>query len=766
MNDARLLRGNGRYVDDIDDTGALHAVVLRSTEAHGRVVRFDATAALASGEARLVLGPDDIAEWLSPLPTTWRLPGQRARHVDPQARVVRYVGQPIGLVVADSRALAEDLAERVAMDIEPLPAVIGLDEALAEGAPLVHPDVCGNVAGRIHFGDPVEELEEIFATAAHVVERRLGIQRASHSPLEPRGLLAEWVPAVRRLTVWSSTQAPHVVRRELSATLGLRVDEIRVVAPDVGGSFGGKVTLHVDEALVCLAAVLLGGRVKWIEDRTESLTASYQGRGQRAWARLALDDTGRFLAVHADVKGDLGAFSIQAGSGPFQVTGLALEGPYRFERAGATVTGVYTNAVPTGAYRGYGMQEAAWIRERLIAEAARERGLDLVDLQLRNMIGPHEMPYTTRTGMTYDNGDYPAVLKRAADIGARRRRASTDTVRRGVAVSAGVEITGFAPTALLEAFGIDWSGWESVRLRVNHDGTVVVFSGVVGIGQGIETALAQITADRLDVPLESVTVELGDTATSPYSDLSSQASRSLTLAGGALVRACDRMRERMAALAAGCLGADPADITRDGPVFRVAGRETTATWAEVASRGWKGWGRPDPDRIQLEESVDFDPPALTFSYSAHGAAVAVDTETGRIAVEDYWTVNDSGVVVNPLIAVGQVVGGVAQGLGIALLEEALHDPVTGRPLTTGFGDYTLPSSGDVPPVTVEERTTPSEVTPGGFKGLGEGGAILPPAVVANAVADALPETGEALTSSPLTPFRIWSALRAAKAEQD
>ncbi|WP_406181080.1 xanthine dehydrogenase family protein molybdopterin-binding subunit [Streptomyces sp. NBC_01006] len=764
IQDARLLRGEGRYVDDIDEAGALHAVVLRSTEAHGVVTRFDATAVLAGGEARLVLGPDDIAERLDPLPTSWRLPGQAALHVDPQARIVRYVGQPIGLVVADSRAVAEDLAERVAVDIDPLPAVVGIDAALADDAPLVHQDTGSNVAGTIHFGDPADELEEIFRTAPHVVERRLSVQRVSHSPLEPRGLLAEWIGHTRRLTVWSSTQSPHVVRRELAAALRLRADEVRVVAPDIGGSFGSKVTLYVDEALVCLAAMVLGGRVKWIEDRTENLTATYQGRGQQARGRLALDGDGTFLAVHADILGDLGAFAIQAGSGPFQVTGLALEGPYRFERAGSTVTGVFTNVVPTGAYRGYGMQEASWIRERLVTEAARERGLDPVQLRLRNMIGPGEMPYTTRTGLTYDSGDYPAALRRAAAIGADRRRASTPTLRRGVAVTASVEITGFAPSALLEAFGIDWSGWESARLRVNHDGTVTVFSGVVGIGQGIDTALAQIAADRLGVPLDWITVELGDTATSPYSDLTSQASRSLTLAGGALMKAAEKMRERMRLLAAGYLGADPADVSMDGDVFRVAGRDTTIAWREVASRGWKGWGRPDPDRIRLEESVDFDPPALTYSYSAHGAAVAVDLETGRTSVEDYWTVNDSGVLVNPLIAAGQIAGGVAQGLGIALLEEVVHDPATGRPLTAAYGDYVLPSVGDVPPVTIEDRVTPSEIIPGGFKGLGEGGAIPPPATVADAVADAVPEIGERLTDTPLSPFRVWSALAAAKTD--
>jgi len=315
---------------------------------------------------------------------------------------------------------------------------------------------------------------------------------------------------------------------------------------------------------------------------------------------------------------------------------------------------------------------------------------------------------------------------------------------------------------VLEMFHIDWSGWEAGTVRVNHDGTVTVFSGVIAVGQGIETTLTQIVADRLGVPMELVGVELGDTATTPYSDLTSQASRSLTLAGGALMKAAARMRDRMHKLAAAYLRTDAAQVTRDGLLFRTAGSEDTITWREVAFRGWKGWGRADPERIQLEETVDFDPPAITYAYSAHGASVAVDLETGEIDVEDYWSVNDSGVLVNPLVAEGQIVGGVAQGLGIALLEEAVSDPASGRPLATALTDYILPAAPDLPRISVEHRCTPSEVIPGGFKGLGEGGAIPSPATIVNAVADAVPEIADQLAATPLSPFRVWSALAAAK----
>ncbi|MEW2512416.1 xanthine dehydrogenase family protein molybdopterin-binding subunit [Streptomyces sp. NPDC046870] len=770
---ARLLRGRGRFVDDIEAPGALYAAIVRSPVAHGRILEWDAADALALPGTRLALGPREIERLTDPLPTVWTLPGQSPDRVLLADDTVRYVGQPVGVVVAGSRAQAEDAAERVRLRIDPLPAAVTVEAALAPDAPLLHAGSRSNLAGTVAFGDPAPEIEEVVARAAHVVSRTLAVQRVNHSPLEPRGVLAEWLPGQESLTVWSSTQSPHAVRQELATALRLRVDQIRVVAPDVGGSFGGKVMLYPDEAMVCLASVVLGRPVRWTEDRAENLTSSYQGRGQSAVARLALDEDGRFLAVDAHITGDLGAFSVQAGSGPFQVTGMTLEGPYRFERAGAVVDAVYTNTVPTGAYRGYGMQEAAWIRERLIDEAARELGFDPVELRLRNMLRPHELPYVTRSGLTYDNGDYPTALRRAAELARSRSRPSDGTVSRGTGVTASVEITGFAPTALLGMFGIDWAGWEGARVRVNQDGTVTVFSGVISIGQGIETALAQIVADRLGVPLPWISVRLGDTDVTPYSDLTSQASRSVTLAGGALVRASERMRERIRALAAGRLDADPADVTLDlGPdaasspekaMFRVAGASSAVSWREVAHRAWKGWDRgPDEERIQLEESADFDPPALTFAYAVHAAAVAVDRETGKVTVEDYWTVHDSGVVVNPALADGQITGGVAQGIGLALLEEAHHDPVDGRPLATGYQDYVLPTLGDVPPVSVEHLCTPSEVVPGGFKGLGEGGAIPPPATIAAAVANAVPAIAGALNRTPLSPAVVWTALDDAK----
>jgi carbon-monoxide dehydrogenase large subunit len=374
------------------------------------------------------------------------------------------------------------------------------------------------------------------------------------------------------------------------------------------------------------------------------------------------------------------------------------------------------------------------------------------------------MPYTTNTMLTYDSGDYPAVLRRAMEIGETRRRPSTDRIRRGIAVTGNVEITGFAPSALLEMFQIHWSGYETGTIRVNEDGTVTVFSGVTPMGQGIETALAQIVADELGVPLDMISVQLGDTATAPYSNFSSQASRSLPLAGAALITAGATMRERMLGLAARTLGVGVEDVKLDGTLFRAGTTGAEATWREVAHRGWMGWGRGETHKILLEETVSFDPPGIAYAYSAHGAAVAVDLDTGKVTVEDYWTVNDSGVLVNPLIADGQIIGAIAQGLGIALLEEAVFDPETGQPLATSYLDYVIPLSEDVPDITIEHHVTPSPIITGGFKGVGESGIQPPPATVANAVANAVPEIATGLTATPLSPSRIWTLLEDAGLE--
>ncbi|MFE7133384.1 xanthine dehydrogenase family protein molybdopterin-binding subunit [Streptomyces sp. NPDC057638] len=764
----RLVRGDGRFLADLHPGQERHAAIVRSPLAHAEITGFDASAARDDPRCALVLGPDDLHTRTTAIPTVWRLPGQPPEGIPLALHTARYAGQPLGIVVADTPAAAEDLAQTVRLDLTPLPPLTTITDALAEHAPQIAPGAPGNKAGRIRFGSPQEDIDSAFARAAAVIERTFTLPRVAHCPLEPRGVLAAYDAGTGMLTVHASSQSPHAMRQDLCTVLGLRADRVRVIARDVGGSFGSKVLLYPDEAMVCAAAVALAGTVRWVESRQENLTCAYQGRGQRTTARIAVSEEGRFLAFDADILADLGAYATQAGSGPAQVSALTLQGPYHADAAAATVTGVYTTRVPTGAYRGYGMQEAAFVRERLIDEAARELGIPPGHLRAANLIGPRELPHTTHTGLTYDSGDYPAALRRARELARRPPPPDPPWIRRGTAVAAAVEITGFAPSALLEAYGIAWSGWEGVRLRINHDATITVYSGVTAVGQGIETSLAQIAADKLGVPVDWVRVELGDTDTAPHSDLSAQASRALVLAGGALVIAARRLSDRMRTLAARFLGADATDVeqhtTTAAPSSATAGfrapHDAWITWRDVVHRAYRGWGAPSPtDLIRLEESVDFDPPQLTFAYGAHAAEVLVDLGTGRVTVTGYWAVHDSGVLVNPLIAHGQITGGIAQGLGQALTEEAATS-TTPQPST--LRDYTIPAAQDIPEhLVVEHLCTPSPVIPGGFKGLGEGGAILPPAVIAGAVAAAVPEIAHTLTTLPLTPTRIHAALRAA-----
>ncbi|WP_168701211.1 xanthine dehydrogenase family protein molybdopterin-binding subunit [Gordonia paraffinivorans] len=760
VQDDRMLRGDGWYVDDIKATDALHAAVLRSPIAAGRITGFDASDAAAEPSVRLVLGPDELEAGLDTLPAPWLIPGQQEVDFVLFDRQIRYVGQPLAIVVAESRAAAEDALELIELDFEETDAVVSIEEARAEGAPLVHPELGSNQVGQIHFGDPVDALEQAFADAHTVIDRVFSIPRISHNSMEPRGIIAEWVPATGQMTIHSSTQVPHMVRQDVAKALRLRADQVRVVAPDVGGAFGLKTLLFPDEAFVCLAAKTLGAKVKWIEDRSEALVASYQGRGQLDRARLALDADGKFLALHIDLHGDVGAYSCTAtgGTGPFQVSGLMAEGPYKYAAAaGATVTAWYTNAVPTGAYRGYGMQEATYVRERLVDEAARVMGIDPVELRRCNMITESELPFVTRLQMPYDSGDYPESLERAVALAEGKNTTSTDRVRRGIGYSSFTEITGFAPTALTEIYGIHWSTWDSSKIRINEDGSVTVFSGLTSIGQGVETAFAQLAAEVLGVPLEKVSVQLGDTAVSPFANMASQASRALTIGGPALVDAATRLRERMQVLAANTLKTEPDNVVFDGEVFSTKDGSASATWQQVAHRGWMGWGRGDSDKIALEELGEYDPPSITYGYATHAAQVAVDLDTGKVDVEAYWLVHDAGVLVNPLIVEGQIAGGVAMGFGTALLEEVVYSDA-GQPLTTTYLDYLLPASEDVPDIEMEHTVHPSAITPGGFKGVGESGTIPAPAAIANAVANAVPEIAENLVSLPMSPSRVWTLL--------
>ncbi|MET9241137.1 xanthine dehydrogenase family protein molybdopterin-binding subunit [Nonomuraea sp. NPDC003709] len=744
--DARLLTGRGRYVGAVRLPGTVHAYVVRSPIAHGRLLGCDAKAAWAVEGVLDVITPGDAPDLR--LPCVHLSPGQRLQSYRVLDDAIRYAGQPLALVVARTPEAARDAAELVDLSLDELPAVVGTERAMRDGAPLLYPEWGTNVLTDFTMGD--EDCAAFVEGAAHVVELTFTMGRVSPHPMEPRGVVASYVDD--ELTVHTSSQAPHQVREHLAEAFGLSHDRVRVISRDTGGGFGGKEHVYPDEALICLASMRLGRPVSWSESPGDRLVATLPARAAVHRGRLALDGDGRFVAMYVDLVGDIGAHPSNVGASTFAVTATLLPGPYRFDRVAVRVRGVVTNTTPTGSYRGFGQPEGSLTRERLIDEAARRLGIDRVELRLRNMLGPGELPYTNRVYQRYDSGDYPHALRTLRDLVTPVEKA--DGRRRGIGYSCHVETTGMGPSKEFRDAGIQAGGYESVFLRMEQDASVVVSSGVVSIGQGIETALAQLAADRVGVPIERVRVVLGDTAATPYSSVGSIASRSLVVGGGALTRAAERLRGKLVALAAHRLEAAPGDLEIADGVVRVKGDPAASlTLRELATSAWRGWDLPEGVEPGLEERVSYDPDAYTFAYGAHAAAVAVDPETGAVEVERYWVVNDAGVLVNPAVVEGQIRGGVVQGIGQALTEEIVYTP-EGQPIT----DYFLPTTREVPDIEVVMLETPSPLTPGGMKGVGESGTIGPPAAIANAVAAALPEIAGRITDVPLTPYSLWSLL--------
>lgn len=757
VNDPRLLTGGGRYVDDIDLPGMLHAHIVRSTTASGTVGSVSTEAALGDERCALVIHALQD-HGLGEIPCVWLQPGQQQTSYPVLDATVRYVGQAIGIVVASSRESAEDLAELLEISYEPTPVVRDAMHGLQPDAPQVNASLASNVAVELTRGSSWEEIVPLVESADHVIRRRMRIQRVSAQPLETRGVVATWDPALERLTVWISTQAVHHVREHLAGVLGLQFDQIRVISPDIGGAFGAKEHLYPDEILACAASVRLGRPVKWIEDRYEHFTATLHARDQVHDALLAVDADGRFLALWSDLVHDLGAHPSNVGSGPAQIASTMLQGPYHVERAGTRARCVLSNRTPTGAYRGFGMQQAAWVRERLVDEAARELRLDPVDLRRRNMIRRNELPHVTHTLQEYDSGDYVDALDRTERLVNAWTAPHGDGRRRGTGYASHVEFTGLGPSKVQQIVGFELNGFESSLVRIERDGTVTVATGGAMIGQGLETGLSQIAADALGVPIDRVRVVAGDSDRVPYSSAGSIASRAMTVAGGALVKASLLLRDKVREIAAHQLEADPSDIElADSQAFVRGVPARAIELSDLAAGAWLGWDMPDGMPPGLEEQVAHDPTGIAYSYATHAAAVAVDVETGVVEIEGYWVVHDCGTVVNPMIADGQIQGGVAQGIGVALYEEVVYQD-DGQPAISTYMDYLLPLASDVPDVEMDHFETPSPHTPGGMKGLGEGGLIPTPAAIANAVCAAVPEIAGEVMETPLSPSRLWTLM--------
>jgi carbon-monoxide dehydrogenase large subunit len=752
VNDARLLAGRGRYVDDIELPGMVHAAIVRSPVAHG-VLR---------SHQGFALGPDEIRAATHPIPVLWTIGVQRQAHTVLGDAHLRYVGQPIGVVLAASRAQAEDLADAVELDIEDRPVVADVAAALAPDAPLLYPDLGTNVLSEFEAGDTEEHTAAVFAAADRTLRTRLHIGRVHGNPMECRGIVASPDPVTGRLTIWSSNQAPHAVRDAVADVLGLAQHHMRVVAPDVGGGFGLKDHIYDDELMVVLAAVRLGRPVKWVEDRFEHLLSTTHARDDHVDVEVAYDDDGRLRGLRLAADRDTGAHFAIFGGGPLFTMAGMVSGAYRWDAVRTTARVVATNRAPLGAYRGFGQTQAVLVGERAVDLVARALGRDPVELRLRNMIEPGELPYATRTGITYDNGDYPGALRRARELAAAWPDPPADGRVRGTGVASYVQMAGIGPSVANHAIGLAIGGFETATVRIEPDGTVRIASGISPHGQGQETTFAQLAADALGVRVEDVELMASDTDVSPYSAYGTAASRSIAVGGGALVVAVERLATKLRLIAADLLEAAPADVELADGRAGVVGTQVAIPIAEVARRAWQGFGLPEGLAPGLIETAAYDPVSATFSYATHVCRIAVDRATGVVEVERYGVVHDCGTIVNPQIVEGQIVGGIAQGLGAALLEEIVYDE-DGQPRTTTFLDHLLPVESSIPDVDIVHVEMPSPYTPGGMKGMGEGGTNGAMACVVNAVADALPAIADRIDRTPLTPTRLWELLQATTA---
>jgi carbon-monoxide dehydrogenase large subunit len=769
-DDPRLLTGRGRYVDDLVLARLVHVAFVRSPHASARVRLVDVDHVRDAPGVVGVLTGADAARLCRPYRgILLHYQGMKTGAMLPLAvDRVRYVGEPVVAVAATDRAAAEDAAERVRVEYEPLPAVLGAEQARAPGAPLIHPELGDNVVyeARIATGDP----DRTFEGADRVHARRFAVGRHTGVTLEPRSLVAEYEPATRALTVWISTQVPHMMQAILAELFGLPEHRIRVIAPDVGGSFGIKIHVYQDDMATCALALALGRPVKFVATRTESFVSDIHAREQVVDVEVAARGDGTLLGLRATITAAVGPYSAFPRSSVVeggQVLRL-LPGPYRVGAYDATLRVVAQNKVVTSQYRGVGHPIATAVTEAMLDLVARDLGLDPAEIRRRNLVGPGEFPYTSATGLVYDSGSYQAALARLLHVARYDELRTEQALARqagrwlGIGLSCFIELTG-AGAQFYGIGGAPISGQDGTTVRLEPAGGVTVLTGVTEQGQGTRTALAQIVADELGVPVDAITVVSGDTAAVPYGG-GTWASRGMPIGGSATLLAARALGERIRRVAARLLEAHPDDIVLEGQRAVVRGSpERGLTLAQVA----KAVHFRSNELGGLEPSVDAtthyaNPEAWTFTNGAHLAMVEVDTETGVVRLRRYVAVDDCGRLINPALAEGQIVGGIAQGIGGALWEHCVYDEA-GQLLTGSLMDYKIARADDLPSPELHHLETPAPAIAGGFKGVGEAGTTGAPAAILNAVNDALAPLGVFLTEQPLTPERVVAAIATAAA---
>jgi carbon-monoxide dehydrogenase large subunit len=771
--DERLITGRTRWTDNIQLTGMLHVAMVRSPFAHARISHLDTTDAKAAPNVVAVLTGEDVKDEQGSLPNAWPITPDQVTPNHPSIAVdhVSFAGEIVAVVIARTPAEARDAAELVDVDYEELPAALDLRES-AEDKVLAHPELGTNKSAFWQFdsagagtGGSVEEAIAKARTDGVVVEREFRQQRLIPAFMEPRSVVVD--PTGEQMTVWSATQIPHILRFLFAAVLGISEAKIRVIAPDVGGGFGGKLQITPEEFITIMAARRLGKPVKYTETRSESLMAAHHGRDQWQNITVAATKDGTVTGLKVDLVADLGAYVAIMGGGVPVLGAFIFNGIYKFPAYQFNCQTVLTNKTWTDAYRGAGRPEATFGLERIMDELADVLGMDPLELREKNWINHDEFPFTTVTGMTYDTGDYAAATDKAKAMFGydelraeqKRRREAKDPVQLGIGISTFTEMCGLAPSRVLGSLDYGAGGWESASVRMLPTGKVEVTTGSTPHGQGHETAWSQIVADRLGVAFEDVEVLHGDTQIVPKG-MDTYGSRSLTVGGEALVKAADKVIEKAKPIAAHLLEASVDDIEFDAGRFGVRGTDKGLAMGEIALATFAAHNLPDGVEPTLDSDATYDPVDFSFPHGTHLCAMEIDTETGGLKMRKYVCVDDIGTIVNPLIVEGQVHGGLLQGIAQALWEEAVHDDA-GTLVSASFVDYLVPTAADTISFDTANTFSPSTTNTLGVKGVGEAGTIASTPAVVNAVVDALRPFGVNDVRMPCTPERVWKAIHAA-----
>jgi aerobic carbon-monoxide dehydrogenase large subunit len=764
--DIRFVTGKGHYTDDFDCPGQGHAYFIRSPHAHARIKAIDASAVKDRPGVHVLTGAELAADKIGNLICGWMIhskdgsPMKMAPHPALAHGKVCHVGDPVAVVIADSLAEAKDTAERVKVDYEVLPAVVDPAKAKEPGAPQIHEVAPSNTIYQWQLGDK-QATDAAFASARHVAKLDIVNNRLVPNAIEPRAAIAEYDSGSDSFTLWNTTQNPHVARLVIAAFVGMAPEhKLRVIAPDVGGGFGSKIFIYPEEVVALWASRRIGRPVKWVAQRAEAFLSDAHGRDHVTHAEMAFDESGKILALRASTIANLGAYmSTFSSSVPTYLYATLLSGQYDIPRIHCEVDAVYTNTVPVDAYRGAGRPEATFVVERLVEIGARRMGIDPAELRKRNFI--NAFPHQTPVIMTYDAGDYHASLKKALEqmdykgFAKRKRESARHGKLRGIGFSNYIEACGIAPSQAVGSLGCGVGLWESAEVRVNPTGSVEVLTGTHSHGQGHETTFAQLVSERLGIPIETISVVHGDTDKVQFG-MGTYGSRSGAVGMSAVVKALDKVEAKAKKVAAHMLETAEGDIEFKDGKFTVSGTDKSAAWGEVTLNAYiahKFSGQElEPG---LKEGAFYDPTNFTFPAGCHICEVEVDPETGNTEIVGWVAVDDFGVVVNPMIVEGQVHGGIAQGVGQALLESAVYDK-DGQLMTGSFMDYTMPRAENFPSFKVGMTVTRCPSNPLGVKGCGEAGAIAAPAAVINAITDAI---GTEELAMPATPAAVWAALQ-------